>query len=173
MQRKADLIAGDLEELKSAARAVLKRIEEPKPQSAPAPEAGPPTVYLICVEEDVEAAVPLMECLSEKGFSVELPVFTGCSASVREANDAVAMSCRGAILFFGAGDGAWRKHQLSELTRVQGSRRDRPLRANFTYLSGPDTTDKKVLRFKKEPNLIDGMAGFQASSLEAFLKACL
>jgi len=171
MQRMADLIAGDLEELKSAARAALKRIEDPKPQTTIAPDSGPPTVYLICVEDDVEAAVPLMECLGEKGYNVELPVFTGDSASVREANEAVAMACRGALLFFGAGDGAWRKHQLSELTRVQGSRRDNPLRANFTYLAAPDTTDKKVPRFKKESNLIDGIAGFQPSLLAPFLKA--
>jgi len=50
-------------------------------------------------------------------------------------------------------------------------RRDNPLRANFTYLAAPDTTDKKVPRFKKESNLIDGIAGFQPSLLAPFLKA--
>ena len=173
MQRNADLVAGDLEELKSAARAALKQIENPKPSGTPAADSGPPTVYLICVEADVEAAVPLLECLSEQGCNVELPVFSGDAASLREANEAVAMSCHAAILFFGAGDGAWRKHQVSELARVQALRRDRPLRAAFTYLAAPETTDKKVLRIKREPNLIEGVAGFQVSSLRPFLQAVL
>lgn len=172
LQLKADLIAGNLEDLKNAVRATLKRIEDPQPASAPVRESrGQRTVFLICVENDIEAIGPLVECLAASGVNVEIPVFSGDAAGVLEANEATAMTCHGTVLFFGAGDGAWRRHQLGELDRIQSSRPDRPFLAKITYLSGPETVDKKFLRLKKEPNLVDGAGGFQPAALQSFLKA--
>jgi hypothetical protein len=166
----ADLIVGDLEEMRSAIRAGLKRLEDPRPEPMARAQTGSPTIYLICVEDDLEATAPLIEYLTNQGFAVELPVFSGDAQEVREANEAVACNCQGVLLFFGAGGGAWKYHQQSELKRMQGSRRE-PLRANFTYLAAPGTADKKVALLKKEPNLINGLEGFCAMQMPAFLKA--
>jgi len=168
MQFGADLITGDLEELKGAIRAVLTKLENPKPQVAS--KEGPPTIYLICIEQDLDAVEPLMDFLRGQGFEVELPVFSGSAEAVSEANEAKVRNCRAAVLFFGAGDGAWESHQQSELKRIRGLMRDEAPVATFTYLAAPMTGDKKGLVLKKEPNLINGIEGFSAEKMENFLR---
>ncbi|PWT98016.1 MAG: hypothetical protein C5B51_30210 [Terriglobia bacterium] len=170
LQYGADLIAGDLEELKSAIRAGLKKLENPRLEPPVSAGGGAPLVYFICVEEDLESAVPLIEFLTNEGFAIELPVFSGDATEVRQANEAVAASCQAVLLFFGAGGGAWKYHQQSELKRIQASRRE-PLRVSFTYLAGPPTADKKVSLLKKEPGLINGLEGFAPEKLSPFLAA--
>ncbi len=172
LQRGADLITGDLEDLKGAIRNTLKRLEEARPQEGVAAEAGPRKIYVICVERDIEeAALPLLEYLTGQGFDVDLPVFTGSATEVREANEAKAGSCDAVILFFGHGDGAWKFHQQSELKRIQGSQRNQALLPQFSYLAGPATADKRVALLKKELNLINGLEGFSEAAMGAFLRA--
>jgi hypothetical protein len=172
MQRGADLITGGFEELKSAVRVALKKLERSLPDSTPvATESGAATVYIVCVEEDIDELMPLVELLQAKGLEVEFPVFEGGATEVREANERLSSSCDAVLLFWGAGSGAWRAQQESELQRVRALRRGRPLRAVFTYLSGPPARDKQFLLMKKRPDLIDALGGFQEGALDPFLGA--
>jgi hypothetical protein len=170
MQQGADLITGSLEDCKSAIRTILKKIEEPVPEPIRDQAETAPTVYFLCVEQDLEAAAPLVEFLGAQGLSVEFPVFSGDAQEVREANEGVAKRCDASILFFGAGDGMWKKHQENELMRVQGLRRARPMLA-FTYLAAPKSPDKTVALLKKQLNLINGLDGFAASAVDSFIAA--
>ena len=167
----ADLITGGIEELKSAVRATLRKIEAPVSPPTPALDEGPPSVYVVCVEDDFEALMPLGQFLNGAGCAMELPVFTGSASAVREANDAIAMHCDAAILFFGAGDGAWMAQQRSELQRIQALARDRPPIPVFTYLSSPVTADKRVAIMKMTPNLLNGLDGFTPPLMDSFLAA--
>jgi hypothetical protein len=171
MQRGADLITGGFEDLKSAVRVALKKLERSLPEPVPSAEDAAPIVYIVCVEEDVDELMPLVELLQAKGLEVEFPVFEGNATEVREANERLASSCDAVLLFWGAGSGAWRAQQESELKRVQALRRGRPLRALFTYLSGPPAKDKKFLLLKKRPDLIDALGGLQENALDPFLGA--
>jgi hypothetical protein len=159
LQKGADLIVGDFEELKSAVRTTLKKIAEPDTRQA-TPQCTPGCIYMICMEDDLETLSPVIEFLSSKGLSVELPVFSGEPAEVRQANEAIAMSCDAVIVFCGAGGGAWMFHQQNELKRVAGLRRDTPWRAQWIYIAGPATADKRVLLLKKPPRLVNALDGF-------------
>ena len=90
----ADLIAGDIEELRAAIHATLKKIEQPEPKQ---PErdadgaqaaAGESTklIYLICDEKDRKASVPVRKLCKQLGFEVALPAFEGDASEVRKTN---------------------------------------------------------------------------------------
>ncbi len=70
-QSGADLITGDVEELKAAVHAALKKLETPPPPP-PAPqdpgEPGSKLVYIICDERDRKATIPLRKFLKSQGI---------------------------------------------------------------------------------------------------------
>ena len=81
----ADLITGDLEELKAAIHAALKKLEAPQPPPAAArnlPRRVRKLVYLICDERDRKATIPLRKSLKAQGFESNLPAFEGDAATV-------------------------------------------------------------------------------------------
>lgn len=174
MHFKADLIAGNLEELKRETLNTLKKLEEPEASDAQeTTEATDKKVYVICDAKDLDLADLglLLEFLAGQDVEIALPLFTGNAAEISQANEVQIKSCDAVILFFGAGDGAWRHAQESEIKRVQGLRIDKPLLARFTFLAGEATPDKKVLKLTKTPGLLDGLAGFSEALMEPFLKA--
>jgi len=165
LQSGADLIAGDFEEMKSNVRLSLKKITDAavEPETA---QRAPGSVYLICIDDDLEGLTPMTEFLSSMGFTLELPVFSGDPAHVRQANEAAARTCDAVIVFCGAGDGAWILHQHNELKRVFGLRRQTPWLWQGTYVSGPATADKRALFLKKPPGLINGLDGFKPELMQ-------
>lgn len=170
MQRGADVVTGDIEELKSAIRTALARLEEPSSNRGAAADTRRRTVYLICVEQDVAGAVgPLAQFLDRQGLNCEFPVFTGAAGEVRSANEAVAARCDAAVIFCGAGEGAWIHAQQEALTRAQAGRRDHPMRGVYYYLAGPATADKQKLTWRG--NAINALAGFSESAIEPLLRA--
>jgi hypothetical protein len=158
MQFGADLITGDIEELKGAIHAALKKMEEQR--QAPPPPPGHKMVYVLCDEKDRRDTVPLLKFLKGKGLEIKTPVFTGDAAQVREANQELFMTCDALILFYGAGDEAWKFHQQNELKKIQGLRSEKPLMASYTYLAGPATDDKELMLTLDGPNLINSLSGF-------------
>lgn len=167
LQRGADLLTGGFEELKSTVHGALRRLEEPTPAAPPPPVgAEVPSVYVVCVEEDFDALTPLADCLSAAGIAMELPVFSGSAAAVREANEAIALRCDTALLFFGAGDGAWMAQQRSELFRLQALRRATAPITVYTCLAGDRTPDKRAALLRRTPNLIDLLDGFSPAAMD-------
>ena len=79
-------------------------------------------------------------------------------------------TCDAVLLFWGAGDEAWKSHQENDLRKNQGLRQ-KPLRATYTYLAEPETDDKEFMILSEEPNVIDGQAGFSEAAMEAFVQA--
>jgi len=169
----ADLITGDLEDLKGAIHAALKKLERP-PVSAPPPggsREGRRLVYIVCDEKDRKETVPLFKFLKGRGLDVQLPIFTGDAAAVREANQELLMRADAVVIFYGAGDEAWKYYKQNELKKIRGLRREKPILAEYTYLAGPATDDKELLVSIEEPNVVDGRNGFSEATMEGFLRA--
>ena len=175
----ADLITGDLEELKTAIHATLKKIEQPEPKKAEREATGEQAsagesarlIYLICDEKDRKATVPVRKWCRQAGLEVELPLFEGDASQVRTANQQLLASCDAVLLYYGAGDEGWKRTIDSELKKLAAYRSGRPLLARYTYLAEPKTSDKEDLIEMEEPGLIDGLAGFEAAAMTGFMRA--
>lgn len=164
----ADLLTGDTEQLKAVMHTTLQKLAKPAPPSLPpAGDAGRhvPSVYLLCDERDRKASVPLRRWLRDQGVEVALPAFEGSAAAVREANDRQVASCDALLLFYGAGDEAWKRTTDSELHKRRGQRGGAAVPL-FTWLAEPSTPDKADLADLADEGLIDARAGFDAGLLQ-------
>jgi len=168
----ADLITGDLEELKAAIHAALKKIETPPPPP-PAPqeasEPGNKLVYLICDERDRKATIPLRKFLKSQGLDSNIPVFEGDASTVRQSNLDMLAACDALIVFYGAGEEAWKRSVDAEIRKSSGYRAGKPPLAAFTCLAEPSTADKTDLVDLEEPRLINCLQGFSDAALAEFL----
>jgi hypothetical protein len=178
----ADLITGDIEELRAAIHATLKKIEQPEPQqserNAPGAQAAAgdkaKLVYLICDEKDRRASIPLRKWCKQQGLEAALPAFEGDASEVRKANQLLLAGCDAVLLFYGAGDEAWKRTIDNELKKMAGYRAGKPLLAQYTYLAEPKTSDKDDLidmADPEEPGLINGLAGFAEGAMAGFRQA--
>jgi len=168
----ADLITGDFESLKTTIYATLTRLEEDTPSngSSKAEEHGARLIYLICTSKDRPATVPIRKYLHEQGFEVELPAFDGDAAAVRAVHEQLLTECEAVLLYYGAGDEAWKRAMDNELRKLSGYRGGKPLLAAVTYLAEPTTDDKDDLLAMAESDLIDGRNGSVESELSAFVR---
>ena len=119
----ADLITGDLEALKTSIHATLKKLEKPEPKQ-PAEQAAAADraklIYLICNEKDRKATVPVRKYFRDQGFDVSLPAFEGDATAVHEAHQQLMTTCDAVLLFYGAGDEAWKRTIDNELKKDAG-----------------------------------------------------
>jgi len=169
----ADLITGDLEALKTSIHATLKKLEEPEPKQSLEKAAADRAklIYLICNEKDRKATVPVRKFCRDHGFEVATPAFEGDATAVRETHQQLLTTCDAAILFYGAGDEAWKRAMDNDLKKMAGYRNGKTLRASYTYLAAPQTTDKEDLIDMEEPNLINGVENFSEAGMAAFMHA--
>ena len=169
----ADLITGDLETLKTAIYATLKKLEKPDP-TPPAEHAGttdrPKLIYVICTEKDRKTTVPVRKSCKDHGFEVAIPIFEGDATAVREAHQQSLTNCDAVLLFYGAGDEAWKRTMDNDLKKMLGYRGGRPLLASSTYLAAPMTSDKEDLIDMEESNLINGLGDSAEVAMAAFMQ---
>jgi hypothetical protein len=170
----ADLITGDLEDLKTSIHATLKKLEKPEskqPEEQAAAADRAKLIYLICDEKDRKATVPVRKFCRGQGFEVAIPAFEGDATAVRQANQQLLTNCDAVILFYGAGDEAWKRTIDNELKKMPGYRGGKPLLASYSYLADPKTSDKEDLIDMEDPNLINGLGGFAEAEMAAFIQA--
>jgi len=84
---------------------------------------------------------------------------------VREANQQRLASCDAVIMYYGAGDEAWKFHQQNEVRKISGVRASNRPPPLYVYLADPPCADKELLQSLQEPGLIDGLAGFAPALL--------
>jgi hypothetical protein len=168
LQTGADLVTADLETLKGVIHAALQKLEKPDPP-IPEPMSSAKLVHLICDQRDRPATIALRKFLKGRGVEVEIPVFEGDAAKVRQANQDLLTHCDAVILFYGAGDEAWKRSVESDLKKMKGYRGEKPLLASCIYLAEPFTDDKKELIALEEPNLIKGLDGFSEAEMKPLL----
>ena len=175
----ADLITGDLEELRTAIHAALKKLEKPAPKQPASDAVGERAatadaaklIYLLCDEKDRKATIPIRKLCKQEGLEIALPAFEGDAAQVRKANEQLLASCDGVVLYYGAGDEGWKRTIDSELKRMPGYRGGRSPPIRCTYLGEPRTSDKEDLIEMEEPGLIDGLDGFAKDALDGIIEA--
>jgi hypothetical protein len=167
----ADLITADIEGLKTSIHAILAKLEKPESQPAVPHPDQPKRIYLIFNEKDRKVTVPLRKFCRGLGFEVDIPAFEGDATAVREAHQQAMTNCDVVILFYGAGDEAWKRTIDNELKKMPGYRSGKPLLASYTFLADPKTTDKEDLIDMEEPNLINGLGDFSETMMTAFVQA--
>lgn len=169
----ADLITADIEGLKTSIHTILTKLEKPEPRVPLVHADQAKGIYLICNEKDrkAKATVPLRKFLRDQGFKVEIPAFEGDAAAVRDAHRQAMANCEAVILFYGAGDEAWKRTLDTELKKMPGYRSGKPLLASYTFLADPKSTDKEDLIDMEEPNLINGLGDFSDSIMTGFMQA--
>jgi len=174
-QAGAVLITGDLEEVKSTIYRKLKTIEQaacsPVETTEPPNDEGARLVYLVCDEKDRKPSVPLRKWLKDQGMEVKLPLFAGEATAVREANEIMLATCDAVLLYYGAGDEAWKNAIDSDHRKIRAYRGAKSLPLRFTYLAEPITDDKQDMIDMEEASLINGLAGFDAEAMGEFLQA--
>ena len=171
LQRGGDLIEDNLEGFKNVLRVTLKKFEEPAPKEAEAGEPGGRTIYLLCIAADRPATIPLRKFLKGKGLEVQLPVFEGDAATVRRANQELLTNCGAVLVFYGAGDEAWKRTTETDLQKIKSSRRGKPLLNIFTYLAAPMTGHKQDCIDMGEENLIMGLETFSEAAMQPLVEA--
>src|SRR6185436_1663411 len=133
----ADLITADIEGVKTSIHAILTKLERPEPQ-LPAAQAvasdQAKLIYLVCNEKDRKATVPLRKFCRGLDFEVALPVFEGDATAVREAHQQLLTNADVVIVFYGAGDEAWKRTIDNELKKMPGYRSGKPL-ISYTFLA--------------------------------------
>jgi len=175
----ADLITGNLEELKGAIHATLKKLEQPEPKKPERDASGEQAtagdgaklIYLLCDEKDRKATIPIRKFCKQHGVEVNLPAFDGDASQVRQANQQLLATCDAVLLFYGAGDEAWKRTIDNELKKMAGYRGGKPLLARYTYLAEPGTRDKEDLIDMEEPGLINALGGFEEAAMAGFMRA--
>jgi hypothetical protein len=169
----ADLITGDLETLKAAIHTALKKLETPPPPPPAAQQestaAGSKLVYVICDERDRKATIPLRKFLKSQGLDSNVPAFEGDAATVRQSNQDLLAACDAVIVFYGAGDEAWKRSIDAEIRKSPGYRSGKPPLAAFTYLAEPSTADKTDLVDLEEPRLLNCLQGFSEAVMSEFV----
>lgn len=176
LQVGADLVTGDLQALINTIHEALKKLEQPKslPQSTPADDqlCSSKMVHVLYDEKDGTDAIRLLKFLKENGYKTSRPIFTGENAGkVREANQALYMECDAVIIFYGRGDQTWKYYQQAELKKMRALRGDKPLLAEFTYVTTPSTADKDMLISLGEEDVIDGLSGLSEKRMAPFVNA--
>ena len=167
LQSGADLVTGDTEDLKGAVHAELKKLQTP--ESPLAERQGSKLIYVICDERDRQAALPLRKFLKNRGHDVQIPLFEGDAAAVRQNNQELLAECNAVILFYGQGDEAWKRATANELKKAGAYRGATPLPVSYIYLAEPITESKRELIELEEPNLINGFQGFSETEMYRFV----
>jgi hypothetical protein len=166
----ADLITATQQEvLKSTILAALVKLENP-PAAAPKQidGNGRKLIYLICDERDRMSTVPLRKALKAHGMDVEIPVFDGDAATVRQANQDLMTQSSGVIVYYGAGGELWKLSVDGELRKASGSGRSKPV---YTCIAAPETDAKKELMELEADQLLNCMGGFSDECVQAFFRA--
>ncbi|MBL8470399.1 MAG: toll/interleukin-1 receptor domain-containing protein [Rhodocyclaceae bacterium] len=161
----ADVVGGDLENLKSAVHAASARLRERRLAAPPAAAAAAPLVYILCSEQDRRDTLPLFKYLKARGLDPKLPVFSGDAAAVRAANDNLLASADAVLLYYGSGDEAWKFHQQNEIRKAAAIERARPLRGVFTLVAAPPNDDKEFLIALGEADTLDALQGYSDAAL--------
>jgi len=186
LQTGADLITGDIESLKLAMHSALRKMEAAAAEAAAAKASAAAVgvvgsvgtaqalaaklVYIICDERDRKATIPLRKSLKQCGIESQIPAFEGDAATVRQAHQEMLAQCDGLVVFYGAGDEAWKRSIDSDLRKLPAYRGTKASLATYTFLAQPGTSDKTDLIDLEEANLINGLGAFSDSLLDPVVR---
>ncbi|WP_263350501.1 toll/interleukin-1 receptor domain-containing protein [Acidicapsa acidisoli] len=169
----ADLISSrEPEAIKGAMHSALQKLEQKQAAAAAAvPKSGQDgrkMIFLICDEKDLMSTIPLNKLLKARGFDVEIPLFEGDAAAVRQTRVDLFGRASGVLVFYGEGGAQWRASIDAELRKHSGGQHDKAI---YTCLAGPETVAKRYLIATEEPNVINCLEGISEAAVLPFLTA--
>src|SRR5260370_34902423 len=128
-------------------------------------------MILMCNDMDNKPTFSVRKFCRGLGFEVAIPAFEGDATAVREAHQQLMTNADAVIIFYGAGDEAWKRTIDNELKKMPGYRSEKPLLASYTYLADPRKIDKEDLIDMEEPNLLNGLGDFSDTIMTEFVQA--
>lgn len=102
---------------------------------------------------------------------MQLPVFEGDAATVRQTHQELLARCDAVLIFYGAGDEAWKRTTETDLQKIKSSRLGKNLSDIFTYLAAPMTGHKQDCIDVGEENLIIGLETFNEAAMQPLVEA--
>lgn len=165
----SDLIEGDLADLKQAVHKHLEAASKQGDEFRIDERPDDLLVYLIYDQRDRRAVLPLRKLLTDRGVQVAVPAFEGDAAEVRKVNQESLTHCDATILFYGAGDEAWKRSMDNEMKRSRAYRAGNMPALHYTCLAQPVTSDKQELLDLDAPRLVNGLSGVDPDQIDALL----
>ena len=167
----AELLEVPIEDLKTV---IYRKLAPPAVVvKAAAPAAGEehPRLYLLCDQQDVEAAQPLEDYLFGEGFEVILPFFDDDEAQTRLEHEENLRSADVLLLYYGSGDELWLRRKLRELQKSAALGREKPWLARCIYAGAPVTPQKQRFRTHEAMLIHEPAGGFAPDALAPLLAA--
>ena len=130
-----------------------------------------PRVYILCDQQDLEAARPLEDYLFSEGFEVILPFFDEDETQARLEHEENLRSSDVILLYYGAGDELWLRRKLRELQKSAALGREKPWIGRGIYIGAPATPQKERFRTHEAMLIHEPAAGFDPSVLAPLLGA--
>jgi hypothetical protein len=155
----AEILHGGLTEIEALVRRRLEGRPDAAPKKGPpAPDANLKVVYLLCDHRDRDAAERLRDVLYSALPAVEvwLPPTEGDEAEVRALHRDYLTQCDGALIYYGQATEAWVLAKLSELRKISGYGREKPLASRAIYMAPPSNTAKQRFRSREAEVLTAG-----------------
>ena len=133
-------------------------------------DTGPPSIYLICDQEDLEQVMDLEDLLFDAGFDVTLPVFDGEEAQIRLEHEESLKHCDAPLIYYGSGNEIWVRSMVRDLQKIAGYGREKPFLAKGVVLAG--TVDRRKERFRlQQGQVMNCLNGFEATLIQPFIDA--
>jgi Domain of unknown function (DUF4062) len=162
----SELLQVKLEDLKTIIQ--TKLTQKLKPALDVKQQTGAPRVYLICDQQDVDAAEPLQNHLFDQGCEVTLPLLDGTESEVLNDHKENLLLCDAVLIYQGRASEGWLRMKLRDLIKLPGYGRTSPLAAKAVYIGAPESPSKE--RFKTlEAEVIKNYGEFTAAALAPFL----
>lgn len=155
-QRRTEFLRSSLDELYQVIHEKLGELAARRDASAAEEVAGeelsaavsarPPQVYVLCDEEDLEAAQRLDEYLYAQHLDPVLPLFDGEPEELREDHLRNLASCDAVVLYQGVAREAWLRRVRHEIENAADFGRKRPFQAVALVVGPPDDPRKRRVR---------------------------
>lgn len=172
--KRTELLETGLEEFKTYIRDTLAKLNKPAvEEKEPAPgsenrEEGPPRVYLVYDQQDMESAESVDDCLYNQGFEVLLPLFQGNEIQRIELHKDFLRLCDAMLIYYDRANEFWLNTKLNDLRKAPGYGRNKPIRARTVFVCGQKTPHKERFR-SREAEVIKHFASFSTHVLSPFV----
>jgi hypothetical protein len=125
---------------------------KPAPTSLGGAVSGAPLVYLIGTEADRRSSIPLRKALKEQGWDVAWPAVEGDASSVRLAHEQQLQTCDALVIFYGAGNDAWKRSVDADTRKILALIGRRV--PTWTVVAAPLSADKQDVLDMDETNTL-------------------
>jgi TIR domain-containing protein len=166
--RRCELVAGNIEVLKSTIHEALSPKSKSKAvESATPGSLQPSRVYLVYHEQDYLETKSILQHLVGEKLEVLVPVNKTKLPNPREHKELLLLA-DAVMVYYGRVNDEWSRQKLRELQKLPGYSRGKSLLAKAFYLSAPPTDDKEEF-FTYEADVIKAYQGFEPNLLAPFV----